>query len=97
MLGIIGVGSVLLENYTELNVFFAKTEFDKKALQATFLVMGILGFCTAFIIFYLIKERRGGIIDRRMEFKPVDFSDRRSNTSRRENKVDRRSNRRILD
>ncbi len=96
MLGIIGIGSVLLENYTELNVFFAASEFDKQALQATFLIMGILGFCTALMMIYLIKERRGGIIDRRVEFKPVDFSDRRSSTSRRENKVDRRANRRAL-
>ncbi len=97
MLGIIGIGSVLLENYTDLNVFFAASDFDNQALQATFIIMGILGFCTALMMIYLIKERRSGKFDRRIQFQPLDFPDRRSNTSRRENNIDRRANRRSAD
>ncbi len=97
MLGIIGIGSVLLENYTELNIFFATSDFENQALQATFIIMGILGFCTAFMMIYLIKERRSRNSDRRTQFEPVDFPDRRSDTNRRESKLDRRANRRSLD
>jgi len=83
LLGFIGIGSVLLESYTDLNIFTAKSNFDNQALQATFIIMGILGFCTALMMIYLIKERRGKAPDRRIQFRPFDFPDRRNNIDRR--------------
>lgn len=92
LLGIVGIGSVLLENYTDFNIFTTKSNFDNQALQATFIIMGILGFCTALMMIYLIKERRGKQPDRRTQFKPFDFPDRRNNTDRRtETYADRRA------
>jgi len=83
LLGFVGIGSALLENYTDSNIFSAKSDFDNQALQATFIIMGILGFCTAFMMIYLIKERRGRSPDRRLQFRPFDFPDRRNNIDRR--------------
>lgn len=83
LLGFIGIGSALLENYTNINIFVTKSDFDNQALQATFIIMGILGFCTAFMMIYLIKERRGRAPDRRIQFRPFDFPDRRSSIDRR--------------
>ncbi len=83
LMGFLGIGSVLLENYTDTRIFFAGSEFDNHALQVTFTIMGILGFCTAFMMVYLLREKRSIKIERRNQFKPLNFTDRRTSKDRR--------------
>ena len=83
LLGTSGVGVVVLESFTSVDVFAAESEFDKKALHTTSLVMGALGFTVAFIMIYLMREKRGITTDRRQLSRPLDFADRRSNLDRR--------------
>ena len=84
LLGISGVGIVVLESYKDISIIVTETDFDKKALHTTSLVMGTLGFIVTFIMVFLMKERRDSNFDRRTLSKPLYFSDRRSNLDRRE-------------
>jgi hypothetical protein len=52
-------------------------------LFATSSIIGTLGLFMAFIMIFLMREKRGFIADRREINKPLDFVDRRSNTDRR--------------
>lgn len=83
LMGVFGLGSALLENFTDTRIFFIGSEFDNHALQITFIIMGILGFCTAFMMIFLLREKRGIKVERRRQFKPVNFTDRRTSRDRR--------------
>ena len=83
LLGASGVGIVVLEYFTIVDIFAAESEFDKKALHTTSLVMGALGFTVAFIMIYLMREKRDSTPDRRQLSRPLDFADRRSSFDRR--------------
>ena len=82
-MGISGVGIVVLDYYAGITVIETDSAFDKQALFTTLGIMGALGFFTAFIMIYLMREKRGAITDRRQVNRPLDFIDRRSNTDRR--------------
>jgi len=83
LLGTSGVGVVVLEYFTNIDIFAAESEFDKKALHTTSLVMGALGFTVASIMIYLMREKRDFTTDRRQSSRPLDFAERRSNLDRR--------------
>lgn len=50
LLGISGIGIVVLESYTSIDIIATETDFDKKALHTTSLVMGAPGLTVAFIM-----------------------------------------------
>jgi hypothetical protein len=85
LLGISGTGITVLDYYTGVDIIPINTIADKQALFATSSVMGGIGFFTAFIMIYLMREKRKTTFDRRMINKPLDFIDRRSNKDRRSN------------
>ena len=82
-MGVLGLGSGLMESYTDTRIFSVGSEFDNHALQLTCTIMGILGFCTAFMMIFLLREKRGIKFERRKQFKPVNFTDRRTSRDRR--------------
>ena len=84
LLGVAGIGSVIIENYTDIVIFNAKSGFDKQTLQTISLTIGILSLCAAFLVIFLAKERRCEKTDRRMQFRPVNFTDRRNDLDRRD-------------
>ena len=83
LLGVAGTGIVVLEYFAGINIIKTETTIDKQALFATSSVMGTLGFLTAFIMIFLMREKRGSTTDRRQFNKPLDFIDRRLDTDRR--------------
>jgi cell division protein FtsW (lipid II flippase) len=83
LLGVSGIGIVALESYTSVDIIVTETDFDKKALHTTSLVMGALGFTVAFIMVFLMREKRNSTPDRRQLYRPLDFPDRRSSLDRR--------------
>ncbi len=83
LLGIFGTGVVALEYYAGINVIATESETDKQALFATSSIMGALGFFTAFIMIYLMREKRESVSDRRKINRPLDFINRRSDIDRR--------------
>ena len=83
LLGVSGTGIVVLEYYAGIDIIPTETAIDKHALFTTLSVMGALGFFTAFIMIFLMREKRGSDSDRRKLSKPLDFFDRRSKTDRR--------------
>jgi len=72
-----------MEYYADINIIALESEIDKQALFAVSSIMGALGFFTAFLMIYLMREKRGYASDRRKLSRPLDFTDRRSNTDRR--------------
>ncbi|MFV2004975.1 MAG: hypothetical protein ACC650_07185 [Gammaproteobacteria bacterium] len=83
LLGISGTGIVVLDYYAGITIIETGSPFDKQALFATLSIMGTLGFFMAFIMIFLMREKRDSIADRREISKPLDFIDRRSNIDRR--------------
>jgi hypothetical protein len=83
LLGISGTGIVVLDYYAGITIIETDSPFDKQALFATSSIIGTLGLFMAFIMIFLMREKRGFIADRREINKPLDFVDRRSNTDRR--------------
>ncbi len=84
LLGIAGIGSVILENYTDIAIFNSNSSFEIKTLQTISLTIGILSFCAAFLVIFLAKERRCEKTERRLQFRPVNFADRRNDLDRRD-------------
>ena len=83
LLGVSTVGIVMLEQYAGINIIITESKTEKQALHVALSIMGILGFSTAFIMIYLMRERRHSAPDRRQQLIPVDFTDRRINIDRR--------------
>jgi hypothetical protein len=83
LLGVSGIGIVVLESYTSIDIITTETDFDKKALHITSLLMGAPGLIVAFIMVSLMREKRNSTPGRRQLSRPLDFPDRRSNLDRR--------------
>ena len=83
LLGIAGAGILLLECVADIDVISTERVIDEQALYVTCGFMGLFGLITAFIMIYLMQEKRKTTIDRRKFDRPLDFTDRRSNTDRR--------------
>jgi len=83
LLGISGVGIVVLENYAGINIIITESEIDTKALHVTLSLMGTFGIATAFIMIFLMRERRSSAPDRRQLSTPTELTDRRINIDRR--------------
>lgn len=83
LLGFSTVGIVVLEQYAGINIIITESEIDKKALHVALSLMGILGISTAFIMIYLMRERRQSAPDRRQQSLPTNFTDQRINIDRR--------------
>lgn len=83
LLGVSGTGIIVLEHYAGIELIEIESAADKQAMFATSSVMGALGFFTAFIMLYLMREKRKRPGDRREISKPLDFVDRRLNADRR--------------
>ncbi len=83
LLGISAVGIVALENYAGISLIITESEIDKKALHATLSTMGAFGIATAFIMIFLMRERRRSDPDRRHKSTPAKLTDRRINIDRR--------------
>ena len=83
LLGVSGTGIVVLEYYAGIDIIPTETAKEKQAIFTTLSVMGALGLSTAFIMIFLMREKRGSDSDRRKLSKPLDFIDRRSKTDRR--------------
>ncbi len=81
--GISAVGIVLLENYAGINIIFTESEIDTKALHITLILLGIFGIATAFIMIFLMRERRSSAPDRRHKSTPTESIGRRINADRR--------------
>ena len=77
------IGIVALEQFAGFNLLDAGNDIDKEALFVTLIFMGALGFFTAFIMLYLMRERRGPVFDRRQFSMSVSFADRRCEPDRR--------------
>ena len=84
LLGIASIGSVILENYTEFAIFNSKSSLDKQTLQTVSLAIGILSVCAAFLVIFFAKERRSDETNRRLQFRPMNFTDRRNDLDRRD-------------
>jgi len=82
LLGISAVGIVALENYAGISIIITESEIDKKALHATLSTMGAFGIATAFIMIFLMRERRRSDPDRRHKSTSIEL-DRRINIDRR--------------
>ena len=83
LLGVSTVGIVVLEQYAGINTIITESKTEKQALHVALNIMGILGISTAFIMTYLMRERRHSAPDRRRQSIPTDFTDRRVNIDRR--------------
>ena len=83
LLGISAVGTVVLEQSSGINIINTESEVDKKALHVALSIMGTLGISTAFIMIYLMRERRRSGPDRRQQSRSTDFNNRRIKTDRR--------------
>lgn len=83
LLGVAGLGIVALENYAGISIISTQSEIDRKALLLTLSIFGFLGLSTAFLMMYLMRERRNIDTDRR-RFSVAERSiDRRVNVDRR--------------
>lgn len=83
LLGISGTGIVILEYFAGIRVITSESYAYTDALYATSAFMGALGFVTAMVMIYLMREKRSSRSDRRQIDRPLDFPDRRSNIDRR--------------
>ena len=83
LLGITGAGILLLECVAGIDVISTESDIDEQALYVSCGFMALFGLITAFIMIYLMKEKRKASIDRRRHDQPLDFTDRRSNIDRR--------------
>ena len=83
LMGFSTLGIVLLEQYASINIITTESEAEKQALHVALSIMGILGNTTAFIMIYLMRERRHSGPDRRQQSMHTDFSERRTSTDRR--------------
>ena len=61
LLGVSAVGIVPLEHYAGINIIITESERDKQALHATFIIVGIFGITTAFIIGNILLHIRSNI------------------------------------
>jgi hypothetical protein len=82
-LGIAGLGIVALENYAGISIISTQSEIDREALLLTLSIFGFLGLSTAFIMMYLMRERRNIDTDRRRFSVAEQSTDRRVNIDRR--------------
>ena len=85
LFGIFSLGIVALEDYLGISIIPLKSEMEKQALTSILSVMGILGICTAILIFYFMREKRRKDADRRQHTTPIHFSERRITIDDRRN------------
>jgi len=83
LMGFVGLGTVVLENYTGIEIIMADSDVEKQAIEATLTVMGLLGFFVAGVVVYLMQERRYHDLDRRRHDRSIDRPDRRRADDRR--------------
>jgi len=83
LMGVACLGVVSLQQLFDYNLVTTGADADNEALLATFGFMGVLGLLIAFIMIYLMREKRQSSSDRRQIFTPVSFSERRIQNDRR--------------
>jgi hypothetical protein len=83
LLGFSSAGIVVLELYAGINIISTQSETEKQALHVALSIMGMLGMVMAFNMIYFMIEKRRSDIDRRLQSRPTDFTDRRARIDRR--------------
>ena len=83
LMGIACLGVFSLQQLFDYNLVITGSETGNEALLATLCFMGVLGFLTASMMIYLMREKRQPASDRRQISKSVSFSERRTGANRR--------------
>jgi len=83
LLGLTCLGVVSLQQLFGYNLVTIGADAENEALLATLGFMGVLGLSIAFMMIYLMREKRITSSDRRQVSAPVSFNERRIRTERR--------------
>jgi len=82
-IGIICLGTMLLETYTEIRIIDLEPGIDYDAILATSGVAGFLGLASGCMMYLLMLDRRTVRKDRRQHQQDIGFPDRRTRPDRR--------------